>query len=166
MASRTHAIFHSVPIPSGVPGPTHDSRQVRHLMEPQPVTVSPDTRVLEAQALMRHQDVTHLPVITTGRLVGILSERDIQTVLPSPATSLSKWELTYLIDKLTVRQAMGTEVVTVNPTASVAEAARLMLQHRIGALPVVEQHRLVGLLTQDDILRTLLVEQAEPSLVA
>jgi acetoin utilization protein AcuB len=115
---------------------------------------------------MQRHDVTHLPVLAKGRLVGLLSERDIQTVLPSPATSLSKWELHYLLDKLTVRHAMTADIMTVPPTTSLSEAVRLMMMHRIGALPVVENHRMVGLLTQDDILRIFLVDQAQPSFAA
>jgi acetoin utilization protein AcuB len=141
-------------------------RQVQHYMESQPVTVSPDTRVHEAQAQMRRYDATHLPVIVEGRLVGLLSERDIQTVSPSPATSLSKWELNYLIDKLTVSEAMTVDVITVAPTTPLSEAVRLMIIHRIGALPVMEANRLVGLLTRDDILRIFLVDQGRPALAA
>jgi acetoin utilization protein AcuB len=115
---------------------------------------------------MQRHDVTHLPVIAEGRLVGLLSERDIQTVLPSPATSLSKWELHYLVDKLTVSQAMTADIMTVTPTTSLSEAVRLLILHRIGALPVIENHRLVGLLTRDDILRIFLVDQAQASFAA
>ncbi len=79
----------------------------------------------------------------------------MQTVLPSPATSLSKWELLYLLDKLTVREAMTSDVVTVAPNNPVSEAVRLMLAHRIGALPVVEVHQVVGILTQSDILQAV-----------
>jgi acetoin utilization protein AcuB len=115
---------------------------------------------------MQHHNVTHLPVIAEGRLVGLLSERNIQTVLPSPATSLSKWELYYLVDKITVGQAMTTGVMTVTPTTPLPEAVRLMVARRIGALPVIEHRRLVGLLTRDDILRLFLVDQAQASFAA
>lgn len=166
MADKTQACFGSVNTPAHVPNPADQGRQVRHVMEPKPVTVTPDTPMHEARAQMQRHDVTHLPVLAKGRLVGLLSERDIQTVLPSPATSLSKWELHYLVDKLTVRQAMTADIMTVTPTTSLSEAVRLMLMHRIGALPVVENHRMVGLLTRDDILRIFLVDQAQSSFAA
>ena len=115
---------------------------------------------------MRRYDATHLPVIIEGRLAGLLSQRDIQTVSPSPATSLSKWELNYLIDKLTVSEAMTVDVITVAPTTPLSEAVRLMIIHRIGALPVIEANRLVGLLTRDDVLRIFLVDQGRSTLAA
>lgn len=166
MIKQTLACLEAVQTPVQVPNASDQDRQVRHVMETQPVTVRPDTLLHEARAQMQHHDATHLPVVAKGRLVGLLSERDIQTVLPSPATSLSKWELNYLIDKLTVSEAMTTEVITVTSTTPLSEAVRLMLVHRIGALPVIEHHRVVGLLTQDDILRIFLVDQAPASFAA
>ena len=86
--------------------------QVRYLMTTTPVPSSPDTTVREAERLMLQERVHHLLVVADGQLVGLLADHDVQTVLPSPATSLSKWELLYLLDKLTVREAMTSGVVT------------------------------------------------------
>lgn len=129
--------------------------QVRHLMTTTPVTSSPDTTVREAERLMLQERVHHLLVVADGQLVGLLADHDVQTVLPSPATSLSKWELLYLLDKLTVREAMTSDVVTVAPDKPVSEALRLMLAHRIGALPVVEVQQVVGILTRSNILQAV-----------
>ncbi len=129
--------------------------QVRHLMTTTPVTSSPDTTVREAERLMPQERVHHLLVVADGQLVGLLADHDVQTVLPSPATSLSKWELLYLLDKLTVREAMTSDVVTVAPDYPVSEAVRLMLAHRIGALPVVEVQQVVGIFTRSNILQAV-----------
>ncbi len=129
--------------------------QVRHLMTTTPVTITPDTPVREAERLMQQERVHHLLVVADGHLVGLLADHDVQTVLPSPATSLSKWELLYLLDTLPVREAMTSDVVTVAPDDPVSEAVRLMLAHRIGALPVIEVHQVVGILTQSDMLQAV-----------
>ena len=129
--------------------------QVRHLMTTTPVTISPDTPVREAERLMQQERVNHLLVVADGPLVGLVADHDVHTVLPSPATSLSKWELLYLLATLPVREAMTSDVVTVAPDNPVSEAVRLMLAHRIGALPVVEAHQVVGILTQSDILQAV-----------
>lgn len=126
---------------------------VRDLMTRSPLTVTPDTAINEARDLMRQHAIHHLPVVQKGRLVGIITDSDIRLVLPSPATSLAVWELNYLLDKLTVGEAMTHFVVTTAPDRHVHEAIGRMLRFKIGALPVVEHHQVVGLLTRTDILR-------------
>jgi acetoin utilization protein AcuB len=102
---------------------------------------------------MQRCHIRHLPVQEHGRLVGMISDRDLRSVLPSPATSLAVWELNYLLDQLTVGEVMTRFVMTVAPDVSVAEASGRMLGQRIGALPVVEDGQLVGILTRSDVLR-------------
>ena len=92
-------------------------------------------------------------------MVGIVTDRDIRLNLPSPATSLSVWEINYLLAKLTVGGVMTTSVIIVDPDRPIAEAARIMMDHKIGALPVVEEGRLVGIVTESDFVRAM----AEPS---
>jgi len=93
-------------------------------------------------------------LITEGpKLLGIVTDRDIRLNLPSPATSLSVWEINYLLARLTVESVMTTSLVTVSPRQDTREAARLMLDHKIGALPVVDGGQLVGIITETDLLR-------------
>jgi acetoin utilization protein AcuB len=135
--------------------------RVRDLMTKTPLTVTPDTSVHEARALMQQRKIRHLPVLEHGRLVGIISDRLLRTVLPSPATSLSVWEINYLLDRLTVGEVMTHFVMTVTPETLVSEAVGRMLGQKVGALPVVEEGQLVGILTRTDILRAFLQLQAE-----
>ena len=108
---------------------------------------------------MVEERIRHLVVVDDARVVGIVTDRDVRLNLPSPATSLSVWELNYLLHKLTVGGVMTTSVIVVNPDRPIAEAARIMLDHKIGALPVVEDGRLVGIITESDFVRAM----AEPS---
>ena len=102
---------------------------------------------------MQQRKVRHLPVLQDGCLVGIVSDRDIRLVLPSPATSLAVWELRHLLEKLTVGEMMTGFVMTTPPERLMTEAVGRMLGHRVGALPVVEDRRVVGILTRTDVLR-------------
>ncbi len=129
--------------------------QVTEWMTAPPITVPPSTPVLEARQLMHERGIRHLLVVDGPDLVGIVTDRDIRLNLPSPATSLSVWEINYLLARLTVGEVMTRTVITVSTTRSVEAAARLMLEHRIGALPVMDGARLVGILTQTDLLRAL-----------
>ena len=126
---------------------------VRDRMTTVLVTVRPDAPVAEAQHLMRHRRIRHLPVVEDGRLAGIITDRDVRTTLPSPATSLAVGEIRYLLDRLLVERVMTRSVVTIGPNAPIADAVELMLAHRIGALPVLEGTRLVGIITETDLLR-------------
>jgi acetoin utilization protein AcuB len=129
---------------------------VRDIMIDAPVTITPATSVSEAQAVMQQHHIRHLPVLDATRLVGIVSERDIQRVLPSSATSLARWEIHHVLDKLSVADVMTRFVVAVKPEATLREAVGRMLRHRIGALPVVEGRRLLGIITRSDVLRAFL----------
>lgn len=128
--------------------------QVRELMTGRLVTVRPDMPVLDARHLMVKERIRHLLVTSeAGELSGIVTDRDIRLNLPSQATSLSVWEVNHLLSRLTVGSIMTTAVMTVGPERAAAEAAQLMLDHKIGALPVVEGERLVGIVTETDMLR-------------
>jgi CBS domain-containing protein len=122
-------------------------------MTPAPITVAPSAPVPKVGELMLHRRIRHLPVVEGGRLVGIITDRDVRTAQPSPATSLSVQEMRYLLDRLTVRSLMTRPVITVASREPIAEAVRLMLENRIGGLPVMEGERLVGILTAADVLR-------------
>jgi acetoin utilization protein AcuB len=127
--------------------------KVRELMTGAPITVSPDTPVFDARQTMIKERIRHLLVIEADRLVGIVTDRDIRLNLPSQATSLSMWEVNYLLAKLTVSKVMTTSVIIIGPDQEATDAARLMLEHKIGALPVLDGSRLIGILTETDVLR-------------
>jgi CBS domain-containing protein len=125
-------------------------------MTPQPIIVPPATSVVEARVLMTERRIRHLLVVADDLLVGIVTDRDIRLNLPSPATSLSVWELNHLLAKLTVEQVMTRSVVIVDPARDARDAARIMVERRIGALPVLEDDRVVGIVTETDLLRAFI----------
>jgi len=127
---------------------------IRELMSGGLITVRRETPVLEARDLVVKERIRHLLVTDVGgSLVGIVTDRDIRLNLPSRATSLSVWEINHLLTKLTVGEVMTRSVITVGPDRPAREAARLMLDHKIGALPVLDDGRLVGIITETDIVR-------------
>lgn len=127
--------------------------RVRDLMSQIVISTPGATRVLEARALMQARGIRHLLVVDEGRLQGIVTDRDIRLNMASPATSLSVWELNHLLAGLTVEKVMTTSVIVIDPERDAREAARLMLDHKIGALPVLDGDRLLGIITESDLLR-------------
>jgi acetoin utilization protein AcuB len=126
--------------------------KIRDLMTAKPITVDLDTPVLEARQIMLGKRIRHLLVTDGRKLAGMVTDRDIRLNLPSPATSLSVWEINYLLARLTVESVMTKALVTVSPGWDPRDAAVLMLDHRIGALPVVDNGELVGIITETDLL--------------
>src|SRR5512136_1057958 len=121
-----------------------------------PVTVSEDANIDDALHLMRERKVRRLPVLDgSGKMVGIVSDRDLLHAAPSPATSLSVYEMHYLLAKLTVKRVMSSPVITVTPSMPIEEAACIMVDRKIGGLPVVEDGALVGIITETDIFKLL-----------
>lgn len=129
--------------------------RVRDLMTAKPITVDPETPMLDARQRMVEERIRHLVVVENDRVVGIVTDRDIRLNLPSPATSLSVWEMNYLLSKLTVGGVMSKSVLVVDPDRPLAEAARIMVDHKIGALPVVDGGSLVGIVTESDFVRAM-----------
>jgi CBS domain-containing protein len=129
--------------------------RVCDLMTATPITVAPMTPMLEARQRMAQARIRHLIVVENDRVVGIITDRDIRLNLPSPATSLSVWELNFLLASLTVRSVMTSSVLVVESQRPIAEAARIMIDHKIGALPVVDDGRLVGIVTESDFVRAM-----------
>ncbi len=127
--------------------------RVQELMTQAVTTVTPDTPVFDARATMVRGHIRHLLVVEYGRLVGIITDRDIRLNLPSPATTLSVWELNHLLARLTVGEVMTKGVIGVSPEREARDAARIMVEHKIGALPVLVGERLVGIITETDLLR-------------
>jgi acetoin utilization protein AcuB len=128
---------------------------VRDYMSVPVVTVTPETSFQDALALLRQRKIRRLPVVDkAGSLVGIITERDLLHAAPSPATSLSVWELNYLLWQLQVEGLMTRKVLAVQPDTPLQDAAQLMLEHKIGGLPVVDNHhQVVGVITETDIFR-------------
>ena len=120
------------------------------------VTVRDSASFQDALKLMRERQFRRLPVVDGhGELVGIVSERDLLYASPSQATSLSIWEVHYLLSKLQVRKVMTADVITTTPDTPIEDAAQLMVAHKIGGLPVVdEDDGLVGVITETDIFCT------------
>lgn len=128
---------------------------VRDRMTPNPVTITPETSFPEAFRILREKGIRHLPVVDRKRrLVGIISRTDLLHASPSKATPLSFFELTYLLANLHVRQVMSSPPITVSEDAPLEEAARVMVQQKIGCLPVLRGRDLVGLITETDIFET------------
>ena len=118
-----------------------------------PVYVDENDSMKKAMDLLRERDIRHLPVLKDGeKLVGILTERDIKQASPSPATALEIREIYYLLDKVKVKQIMTRRPYTISSTAPIEEAALIMREKKIGCLPVVDAGRVVGILTETDIL--------------
>ena len=126
-------------------------------MTKHPVSVTSDATILQADRLMKKHKFHRMPVVDNGKLVGYFSDRDIMRVAPSPATTLSKFEIRSLLDKLTVRDIMQENVITVNEGATIEEAALIMYNNKVGGLPVISDvGALVGIITATDILKTFI----------
>jgi acetoin utilization protein AcuB len=123
-------------------------------MTPNPVTVSPETPVLDALKLLGDHGFRRLPVVEAGKLIGMTTSKDLKDAMPSKATTLSIWELNYLLSKLTVAEMMARPVVTASEHEDMEDAALRMQEHRVGGLPVLnDAGRLTGIVTVSDVLR-------------
>ncbi|RTH40455.1 CBS and ACT domain-containing protein [Thermus scotoductus] len=129
---------------------------VRDWMTKDPLTVAPDTPVLEAINLLKNKGFRRLPVVKDGKLVGLVTDKDLKDAMPSKATTLSVWEMNYLLSKLTVQEVMAKPVITVEADAPLEKAALLMEERKIGGLPVMEGEKLVGIITVTDVLRAFI----------
>jgi acetoin utilization protein AcuB len=126
-------------------------------MSRHPLTVKPDAPVDATLRRMREESVRRFPVVdASGKLVGIVSDKDLLYAAPSPATSLSIYELHYLYSRITVQQVMTREVITVDESDALEEAARIMVDNKVGGLPVMRDGELVGLITETDIFKTFM----------
>jgi acetoin utilization protein AcuB len=134
---------------------------VKDFMTPSPEVVTPEITVPEAAQIMKKGGFRRLPVVKEDRVVGIVTDRDLKEAMPSDANSLSIWELNYLISKLTVGEIMTRDPITVSDTLPLQAAAKLMLEHKVGGLPVEREGRLVGIITVTDVLRAFLQREAE-----
>lgn len=121
------------------------------------ITVSPDMPINEALNLMKREHIRRTPVVEDGKLVGIISDKDLLNASPSPATSLSVWEMNYLLSKITVQDVMNKNVFTVYADTPIEEAARIMADNKIGGMPVVNKdQRVIGIITETDLFKIFL----------
>jgi acetoin utilization protein AcuB len=132
---------------------------VKDWMTPDPMTVEAKDSLMHARVLMKRHSIRHLPVLSGDRIVGLLSDRDLRDYTPSHCTSLDVFEMHYLIAKLTVDDAMTPRPVTIAADAPIAEAGDLMLKKKIGSLPVVLDGKVVGILTETDLIRALVATE-------
>ncbi len=129
---------------------------VKDFMTRKVVYISPDTTIAHAADLMREQDLHRLPVIENDKLVGLVTEGTIAEASPSKATSLSIYEMNYLLNKTKVKDVMIKDVITVSAYASLEDATYLMYKNKVGILPVVDNDQLYGVITDRDIFAAFL----------
>jgi len=128
---------------------------VKDRMTSDPITITPDTSFPEAFRLMRERRIRHLPVVDEGgKLIGIVTQTDLLHASPSSAMTLSVFEMSYLLANLHIREVMSCPVITVSGDAPLEESARLMVEKKIGCLPVMRDGDLVGMITEIDIFET------------
>jgi len=129
---------------------------VKDIMTRNLITIDPETSFTNALKIMRENKIRRLPVLEGKKLVGIVTEKDILYASPSKATTLDVWELHYLLNKLKVKEIMTKNVITVQEDTPIEEAAKIMVDNKIGALPVLKEDELVGIVTETDIFKIFL----------
>jgi CBS domain-containing protein len=131
--------------------------KVQNWMSQEVVSVTPKTSIARATITMNEHFIRRLPVVNDGKLVGIVTKGDLREAQPSDATSLSIWELNYLLADLTVDKIMTRNVLTIAPDAPLIDAAEIMLNEKISGLPVVDDHgHLIGVISESDIFRMVI----------
>jgi acetoin utilization protein AcuB len=131
--------------------------KIKYWMTKEPITVTPDTLAIDAQKIMKENKIRRLPVVEKGKLVGIVTFRNLIEAAPSSATSLSIFELNYLIMRMKVKDLMKKNVITVSPEDTVVDAISLGMKHDIGGFPVLDSHgELVGIVTETQISRAMM----------
>lgn len=129
---------------------------VRECMTVNPYTITENAPIFEAGEILRKNNIARLPVVKDGKVIGIITEEDLLKVSPSAATTLSVWELNYVLGKLQVKDGMTKNPVTISPDATIEEAALIMRDKDVGALPVVENGKLIGIITESDVFDAFL----------
>ncbi len=131
---------------------------VKSWMTADVITVDEDTPMMKASIIMKEKKIRSLPIVNkTGKLVGIVSDRDLRDASPSKATTLDVYELNYLISTINIKDLMTKDLVFVRPDDTVEFAAILMLENRISSLPVInDKDSLIGIITQTDIFKVLI----------
>lgn len=120
------------------------------------ITVSPEDPINDVLAMFRKEHIRRAPVLNKGKLVGIVSETDLLNASPSDVSTLSIWEMNYLLSKVTVKRVMSKKVITVDVDTPIEEAARIMADNKIGGMPVMNNGRVAGIITETDLFKVLL----------
>lgn len=120
------------------------------------ITISPDMPISDALILMKKEHIRRAPVVKDSKLAGIVSDKDLLNASPSPVTTLSIWEMNYLLSKVTVSQVMTSNVLTVTEDTPIEQAARIMADNKIGGLPVMRDGHVVGIITETDLFKVFL----------
>lgn len=129
---------------------------IKDFMSTEVITVSPQTPIFDAVDLMKQHQIHRLPVVEGGKLVGLITEGVIQGAMPSKATSLSVYEVNYLLNKTNVKDIMIKQVETIGPDALLEDGIVKMRSNNIGVLPVVEADKVIGIITNNDIFDAFL----------
>jgi acetoin utilization protein AcuB len=130
--------------------------QVGERMSHPIISIAPDMPVHDALDMFKRERIRRAPVIKDGKLAGIVSDKDLINASPSMATSLSVWEMNYLLSKVTVKDVMTKKVLTVDEETPIEEAARIMADNKIGGLPVMRDGHVVGIITETDLFKIFL----------
>jgi acetoin utilization protein AcuB len=130
--------------------------KVRDIMTWNVITVSSDTAIMDARKIMETHKVRRLPVVDRGKLVGIVTFDRIVGVGPSSASTLSVWEINYILSKMTIKEVMQKDVVTIDPEASVEQGLAIGFNNKVGIIPVVENGKVVGVVTTTDFMIRIL----------
>ena len=120
------------------------------------ISITRDVPIHDALALFKKEKIRRAPVLKDGKLIGIISDKDLLNASPSQATSLSVWEMNYMLSKITVKEVMTREVLTVQADTPIEEAARIMADNKIGGVPVMKADKVVGMITETDLFKIFL----------
>ena len=121
------------------------------------ISITPETTINVAFDLLRKNNIRRLPVLSKdGNLIGIVTELDLINASPSLATTLSKWEMNYLLEKITIEKVMSRDVITVDPSTPIEQAAKVMVDNKISGMPVMENGKIIGMITETDLFKVFL----------
>ena len=120
------------------------------------ITIPPEMPISDALNLMKKEQIRRVPVVKNGKLAGIVSDKDLLNASPSPVTTLSIWEMNYLLSKITVSEVMSKNVMTVTEDTPIEQAARIMADNKIGGLPVMRDGNVIGIITETDLFKVFL----------
>ena len=120
------------------------------------ISITRDMPIHDALALFKKEKIRRAPVLKDGKLIGIISDKDLLNASPSQATSLSVWEMNYMLSKITVKEVMTRDVLTVQADTPIEEAARILADNKIGGVPVMKADKVVGMITETDLFKIFL----------